>query len=590
MATSPLQTTFNYKPKNRRNGMDLSYRFANTLPVGMLQPFCVHDCNPGDHLVLSVNDSIKALNLSSMNFLRLTAHFDFFFVPYRQLWSWWPQFMSQTDDISSSLYSYTPGEGNRTIRCPKYVPRMPAATVFSLVANPTGSAPTAKFDDLGYNIVDSTFRLFYSLQYDPRYWGQIATGTGAPNGTVSRTGTSNYDVTKVPDLNPFRFAAYQKIYSDWFRNTDYESNDPETYNFDYLLGASSGAGYDEVTSTQMLKLIKIRYALWPRDYATSLKPSINYLPPITSSSGAYGNAQWFTGDQPYVSGTAINFGGQISTSNNTSSIEISSLRNAYALERMMMISERAPKYYSAMMQAHWGENFNTRDDNRCYRVGSTSHVISVNQVVSTAETSEGSIGQLGAFGSGKSNRNSFKFDAHEHGVLMGIMYITPLADYEGYQLNPFNRKFMKGDYYQPEFDSLGMQPLQYSDLFGIGSPGTEASLGGSLSTGVLGWQNRYLEYKSAFDVVSPFFKDSYPSWTAPRDPEKMLQGYSSGTSIPYMEYFHVNPAVVDDVFLQKYDGTHMTDHFLAYVSNSSSFVRNMAIDGTPLNIHHVRNT
>lgn len=586
MAKSALQTTFSYKPKNRRNGMDLSYRFANTLPVGMLQPFCVHDCNPGDHLVLSVNDSIKALNLSSMNFLRLTAHFDFFFVPYRQLWSWWPQLMSQTDDISSSLYSYTPGQGNRTIRCPKYTPRIPVGTLFSLTAISSGSAPSVKYDDLGYNIVDSTFRLFYSLQYDPRYWGIIQTGSGAPNGTVSRSTSMMYDISKLPDLNPFRFAAYQKIYSDWFRNTDYESNDPESYNFDYLLGAASGADYDEVTSAQLLKLIRIRYALWPRDYATSLKPSINYIPPLSSQgSDNYGNAQWFTGGGPDSDGNTVGF--SVSSS---SGISLSTIRNTYALERMLMISERAPKYYSAMMQAHWGENFNTRDDNRCYRVGSTSHVISVNQVVSTAETSEGTIGQLGAFGSGKSNRNSFKFDAHEHGVLMGIMYITPLADYEGYQLNPFNRKFVKGDYYQPEFDSLGMQPLQYSDLFGIGVPGTEKNKGGSLSTGVLGWQNRYLEYKSAFDVVSPFFKDSYPSWTAPRDPEKMLQGYSAGTSIPFMEYFHVNPAVVDDVFLQKYNGTHMTDHFLAYVSNSDSFVRDMAVDGTPLNIHHVRNT
>ena len=205
----------------------------------------------------------------------------------------------------------------------------------------------------------------------------------------------------------------------------------------------------------------------PLDFFTSLQPSINWLPngnPYVSIDCSDITVGAGSSDI-----TKLSKSWAVYRDSQSSSVDVNltSLRTAYALERLSMISERAAKTYSEQIKAHWGENVNSRDNNRCYKIGATSHMIGVNQVVSTSEASEGTLGQLGAFGSGKSNNSRFTYDCHEHGILMGIMYVSPIADYPSDMMDSFNQKFTQFDYYQPEFDCLGMQYLQYKQLGGL---------------------------------------------------------------------------------------------------------------------------
>lgn len=253
----------------------------------------------------------------------------------------------------------------------------------------------------------------------------------------------------------------------------------------------------------------------------------------------------------------------------------------------MMISERAAKTYSEQIKAHWGENVNSRDNNRCYKIGETSHMIGINQVVSTSETSEGSLGQLGAFGSGKSNGNRFTYDCHEHGVLMGIMYISPIADYPSDMMDAFNQKFSAYDYFQPEFDCLGMQYLQYKQLGGLflGQPRSSDNTAKFAANQILGYQNRYLEYKSSYDFISNFFAGQNPTWVALRDFDWLT--YGSDFALYPLKYFYIDPKVLNSIFVQQFNGSGKTYQFLVDCQNSAQAVRNMSIDGTPLNVEHI---
>ena len=558
MSSNPLKTIFQRQKSGRRNAFDLSYRNLLSTKAGLLTPFCVLDCNIGDHLSFSVNDEIRALNMSSYNFTRLRAHFNYFFVPYRLLWRWWLQFITGVNDNSSNLYPYNPDTGAKKFTIPSQVPLLdPANFVNNSIFN------TEAADDLGYKAAANSARLLQLLGYDGDFYESLDT---------AEAGISSYP--DIPKINPFRLLAYQKIYQDWFRNTNYENIDPQACNIDNYDGSEESiANYDG--------MFLMRYALYGLDRFTSLQPQINYI----GNSGLNVDGSYiggfFTGNPPQIVEDSTFSVTRLSSSpGNIGYLSLSSYRNAYAIEKMAMISQRAAKRYSSQMQAHWGEQGIRHDDNVSERIASVDHVIGINAVTSTSETSEGSLGQLGAVGTGYSNDNRFEYDCREHGVFMGIMYIEPIRDYAGSFTDPFNAKSHRGDYYQPEFDCLGMQPLLKGNVCTI----SEKVQDGGYNV-VVGWQNRYIEYKSSVDVVQLYAKKAFPDWFATQYLSQALP-QTSNPSLDGFDFFHINPSILDDVFLAKASDQISSDQFMISVMNSVQAVRNMSVDGTPLNLTH----
>ena len=70
-----------------------------------------------------------------------------------------------------------------------------------------------------------------------------------------------------PTFNPFRFLAYQRIFYDFYRHTDYIVNEPRAYNID---NSSGGTAVDAINAQFMFYP---RYSLWHKDRITSVKPS-----------------------------------------------------------------------------------------------------------------------------------------------------------------------------------------------------------------------------------------------------------------------------------------------------------------------------
>ena len=52
-----------------------------------------------------------------------------------------------------------------------------------------------------------------------------------------------------------------------------------------------------------------------------------------------------------------------------------------------------------------------------------------------------------------------QFDVPEDGIILTIYSIIPRNFYDGTRIDPFVRKTSRTDFYIPQYDKLGMQPL-----------------------------------------------------------------------------------------------------------------------------------
>ena len=76
--------------KPNRNGFDLSQKNSFTAKVGELLPVYHKIALPGDKFNFRVQHVTRTQPVNTAAFTRIREYFDFFFVPYRLLWRYFP--------------------------------------------------------------------------------------------------------------------------------------------------------------------------------------------------------------------------------------------------------------------------------------------------------------------------------------------------------------------------------------------------------------------------------------------------------------------------------------------------------------------
>ena len=141
--------------------------------------------------------------------------------------------------------------------------------------------------------------------------------------------------------------------------------------------------------------------------------------------------------------------------------------------------------------------------------------------------------------------------------------------YDSNRLDDFNKKLNRNDYYMSAYDNLGLQPL----LTGQArvSPAGEADM-----NFVIGYQARYLEYKTRVDEVHGQFQSKQPlrQWCMPRSVQLEMSSVGSAA-------LHIHPKITDTLFALSYDGTQPSDPFLCHYRYDATLVRNMSMLGIP---------
>lgn len=550
MANNSIFQRNAHRANLQRNAFDLSFSSKFTASVGMLLPCFCKEVNPNEHFRINPQMFLRTVPMNSAAYVRLKQYCEFYFVPYRLLWRSFPQFIAGT----SNQFSMSIRDGSKE----NSVPFIKLQTILNLLKNTT-NAP----DSAGYPFKGGAVRLLDLLGY----------GINAVNvdSLISASDSKNFDSS----FSIFRLAAYQKIYSDYYRNPDYESINVQSFNFDGTLGSVE-------VSSPITSQFFLRYRDWKKDYFNVVKPSFQGSDFMSSElqplSFPYVNKPSnFVPDTFKNSG---NFQGALVGDGSSFGVSVANIRSAYALDKLyrLMLSAKDGSY-SEQMKVRFGIDA-PDDDWKSQFIGAIDAPITISEVETTADTYDGNdigsaAGTLYGKGSSLSNGN-IDFTAKEHGVIMGIFSILPECDYASNMIDPFNVKLQRSDFFQPEFADLGKQPTPlYQFMF---DKDTDMSK-------VLGYNLRYAEYKTSVDSVHGVFNgassvdksnQSFNAWVAPRNTP--LAQYSNGATV---SFFKALPSVLNSVMVQQYDGTETSDQFLINANFNVQAIRPMSIYGEP---------
>lgn len=558
MANNSIFARNAHRANLQRNAFDLSFTSKFTASVGMLLPCFCKEVNPNEHFRINPDMFLRTVPLNSAAYVRLKQYCEFYFVPTRLLWRSFPQFISGT----SNQFSQRISDGSKFSSVP--------SVSFGKLLNFLNTS-TTYYDSCGYDFKNGAVRLLDLLGYGVNVANVdslIAANTAKP---------FNFNVS------PFRFLAYQKIYSDYYRNPLYESLNVNGFNIDGSDNPPSGVPSVNSLITPMLYL---RYRDWKKDYFNAVSPTFQgnefmqaAFSPITFPSAGQdvnGNpTSWTVKNDNFQGGLSINQ----PSGGSSAGITVANLRSAYALDKLyrLMVSAKDGSY-SEQMKVRFGVAA-PDDDWKSKFIGAIDAPVTIGDVTTTSDTysesdNSGAIpGTL--YGNGWSqSKGTIDFTSKEHGIIMGIFSILPECDYQSDQIDAFNTKLKREDFFVPEFADLGKQPTPiYQFKF---NKDTDMSK-------VLGWNLRYSEYKTSLDMVHGVFNSddkfqnqSYNAWVAPRN--QSLTQYSNGATV---SFFKALPSVLNQVMVQQYDGTEQTDQFLVNASFNVQAIRPMSIYGEP---------
>ena len=232
--------------------------------------------------------------------------------------------------------------------------------------------------------------------------------------TSSTTTQAIYNTLKgigtPPKFSPFRLMAYQRIFSEYYRNSDYDTLDAYSFNADNVSAA-------QISDAYVGKFFTPRYAQWMKDRFTSVKPSplFNFSTATSSLIPNVNNEGIGTGGfgMNYVNRSSdktqlINYtpSGALPNAN----LNLQELRATMAYDRLSRLSMLAPKTYKEQIKAHFGVEPDNCDYCSTRYLGFYESNVNIGEVTATSSGSDGSstnvLGEIAGKGisSGSLNR------------------------------------------------------------------------------------------------------------------------------------------------------------------------------------------
>ena len=389
-----------------------------------------------------------------------------------------------------------------------------------------------------------------------------------------------YSVSQTVNMLPI--FTYQKIYFDFFSNSQWEKHLAYAYNVDYWQGTSYITLYPD--------MLKLRYANYPKDYFMGMLPSSQYgsvaVLPQTYSPSIPSNLILAYNSTPSTSGVSNPVGTTsvvIDSSNSSgaprslrlnSDLSALSIRATEYLQRWKEVVQFSSKDYSDQMAAQFGIKAPEYMGNHAHYIGGWSSVININEVVNTNLDSDSSQASIAGKGVSSNSGHTITYDCGaEHQVIMCVYHAVPMLDWNLTGQNPQLTVTAVSDFPQPAFDQLGMQVVPALNL--QNNPGRSVS-------GSLGYNLRYWQWKSNIDTVHAGFRAgaAYQSWSAPLDGWQVLTS-SGAWSYQSMK---VRPQQLNSIFVPQVDAANCSiafDQLLCNVNFQVYAVQNLDRNGLP---------
>lgn len=563
-----------------RSSFDLSSKKLFTAKVGEILPCYWQIAIPGSKYRISSDWFTRTVPVNTAAYTRIKEYYDFYAVPLRLISRALPQAFTQMTDYMTSAASNTANTQMLTS-----VPNTTLNLISLSFQTITGSDV---LDDAGLPYAYGASKILDMLGYGSflsssnpakatvtsAYLGKSYSDAGAAADTYNPL---VYSVSQTVNLLPL--LAYQKIYYDFFSDSQWEKHLAYAYNVDYWDGKSQ--------LTLAPEMLQLRYANYPKDYFMGMLPASQYggvasLPGTYNTNGASSsivsvgnpNVDYVVNPASSSSITSTGvFASQRAVQLN-SDLSALSIRATEYLQRWKEVVQFSSKDYSAQMAAQFGIKAPEYMGNHAHYIGGWSNVININEVLNTNLQADGSQAVIAGKGVGSQSGHTLTYDCGaEHQVIMCVYHAVPMVDWNLTGQNPQLTVTAVTDFPQPAFDQLGMQAVPALNLQNNPS---------RIVSGSLGYNLRYWQWKSNIDTVHAAFRAgmAYQSWSAPIDGWDILT--SSGTwSYQSMK---VRPQQLNSIFEPQVSGQNCSvayDQLLCNVNFQVYAVQNLDRNGLP---------
>lgn len=640
--------------KNGHSPFDLSKRIAFSSPNGLIQPIHFLETVPDDHIQMDLSAILRSETMNTAAFFSGKMFVDTFFVPYSQLWHNFNQFVSQKEDYHSTSFlgsKFIPFVQLKDIVI--FVSNVLLGIYdFSGLFNISGRALGMDMVRLLQfaGIVDmSPILLITNSTASPSQKAEAITKFIADRGA---------DYTK--SVNIFRLLAYQHIFYDYYRNkyydnlcTTYDTNFDmhcsyiDCFNVDDIGGTRTdydtessqdydwfersntehpvlGQAYTRASSSDMVRfanILGLHYHQYRKDLFTSLMPATQFGAvsslsfsdftlnfnadgsladtPILGNSSAFGSSSGSVSFVDYDTPPTLN----VATSFNIpNAFDVLALRRAEVLQQWKQNALRAGNMVDDNFKSHYGVEPYYEADNNVKFLGSWEIPFEINPVTATSSTgaaTNGAVGDLAAIGVGKAVGRPIDFQCKDFGVIVSCAYFVSDTYYGCSNLDKANTLIEPFDFFSPEFENVGFEPL------GLSAQNNNVSLGNQ----VMGFTLPYTLYKTSVDQAYGAFQNteymvldsdngdylavksgSLSPWIVQRSDIQLVNVLDENNQWSVDSYdvirdvsrFYQPASLVDHIFGITYDGTYDTDQFLVAATFNIKAVRPMSVLGLPI--------
>lgn len=264
-----------------KHGFSLGNGFKFSMSTGMLLPTYSAFVNVGEKISGKPSFFIRADHLAAPVMGDVDVFVDCFFVPMRHLFAPFEQWLYQINDNATDLISPTiSGYGTH------HPVINSGSDVFGFVDANVWNATNIFGGSFGFDL----HRLLMHLGYNPQsLFTNLSSGAAVPynHQAFAQQFLDVVSNTYSPNIPPYKLAAYQKIYYDYYRNTDFESNNVLAYNYDssYNGGSVSIINFNNPGSSRA-GMLELHYRDINKDYFTAVHPA-----PLFSGIGMLPNHQ-----------------------------------------------------------------------------------------------------------------------------------------------------------------------------------------------------------------------------------------------------------------------------------------------------------
>ena len=540
--------------KPSRNGFDLGKWNRFSAKAGELLPVYSKLVRKGDKFDVNCQFITNTRPLNSDAYTSIREYYNWYFVPMHLMWdkfNEWSVDLKDNVQVASSINGNTPLSDRH--------PYLTTGQLYDVVNGLDNlTEEQNKLNIFGFERGRLARKLLHYLDYGDFYKPESS-------------------IIKNLEMNPWRLLAYNKIYQDYYRDSQWESARPALFNLNYMSGAegTNQIPLDEMDLTKWT-MCDIRYANWKKDYFMGLLPNSQYgdaasvnlgdmnlsyvtTPVATASSNTTGytfdarvkdgtddsfpsGAVYHGGanadmtaplllqggnmparlvlSQEQVAGLRSALGIGSGSTNVVSSIHANSLNSAFTILALRQ-AEALQKFKEIKMankqdfpsQVYAQEGYKPSSA-YSHRCQWLKGLDSTIDVNPVVNTNLADLNAATVRGRGLSaGAGEFTVDAEVDGILMCIYHAVPVLDYAIDGVHPDNLKTYLSDYANPIFDRTGMQQVTLSNLM---NNFPDFPLGFAGGETLLGYGPIYLDYKTDYTTIhGAFYNGGLESWVAP---------------------------------------------------------------------------